>query len=133
MDAFFACDRFTFPNIFVLLHLALTMPIMSCESERSFSQAAQAVEDPHRSTTSASRLGSLALMEINREECNRIQETVRKRETSPIFISNAANEGLRSCHAFCAIINKFVLALNYGNRIGLMTPSGCGLEKIFER
>ena len=38
VDAFFACDRFTFPNICVLLHLALAMPIMSCESERSFSQ-----------------------------------------------------------------------------------------------
>ena len=38
VDAFFACDRFTFPNIRVLLHLALTMPITSCESERSFSQ-----------------------------------------------------------------------------------------------
>ena len=38
VDAFFACDRVTFPNIRVLLHLALTMPITSCESKHSFSQ-----------------------------------------------------------------------------------------------
>jgi len=38
IDVFQACDSITFPNIHVLLHLALTLPITSCESERSFSQ-----------------------------------------------------------------------------------------------
>ena len=52
VDAFFACDRFSFPNIRVLLHLALTMPITSCESERSFSQL-KLLKTSHCSTTSA--------------------------------------------------------------------------------
>ena len=38
VDIFQACSPFQFPNIHVLLHLALTLPITSCESERSFSQ-----------------------------------------------------------------------------------------------
>ena len=33
-----ACDRTSLPNIYVLLQLALTLPVTSCESERSFSQ-----------------------------------------------------------------------------------------------
>jgi hypothetical protein len=32
------CDEMVFPNICVLLQLALTLPITSCESERSFCQ-----------------------------------------------------------------------------------------------
>jgi len=38
IDVFQAYDSITFPNIDVLLHLALTLPITSRESERSFSQ-----------------------------------------------------------------------------------------------
>ena len=38
VDVFQACDPTTFPNVRVLLQLALTLPITSCESERSFSQ-----------------------------------------------------------------------------------------------
>lgn len=37
IDVFKECDAMTFPNIYVLLQLALTLPITSCECERSFS------------------------------------------------------------------------------------------------
>ena len=38
IDVFCACHSMTFPNIHALLKLALTLPVTSCESERSFSQ-----------------------------------------------------------------------------------------------
>ena len=71
VDALEACDATSFPNIHVLLRLALTLPIMSCECERSFSQL-KLVKTAHRSTTTATRLSGLALMKINREGCDRI-------------------------------------------------------------
>ena len=37
-DSLKACDSAEFPNLKVLLHLALTLPVTLCESERSFSQ-----------------------------------------------------------------------------------------------
>ena len=38
VDALRMCEATEFPNISCLLKLALTLPITSCESERSFSQ-----------------------------------------------------------------------------------------------
>ena len=38
IDAFKVCDKTSYPNIYLLLQLSLTLPITSCESERSFSQ-----------------------------------------------------------------------------------------------
>ena len=38
VDVYKACYCLNFPNIHILLQLALTLPITSCESERSFSQ-----------------------------------------------------------------------------------------------
>ena len=64
IDVFQACDSITFPNIHVLLHLALTLPITSCESERSFSQL-KLVKTARQSTMTTSRPGDLALMKIN--------------------------------------------------------------------
>ena len=71
VDALKECDGLSYPNIRVLLELALTLPITSCECERSFSQL-KLIKTSHRSTTSAHRLSGLALMKINREKCNRI-------------------------------------------------------------
>jgi len=65
IDVLQACDSMTFPNIHVLLRLALTLPITSCESERSFSQL-KLVKTARRSTMTTSRLGDLTLMKINR-------------------------------------------------------------------
>ena len=71
IDVFKECDAMTFPNIYVLLQLALTLPITSCECERSFSQL-KLIKTAHRSTKTASRLSGLALMKINRDKCERI-------------------------------------------------------------
>ena len=68
VDAFKACDPTTFPNVHILLQHALTLPITSCESERSFSQL-KLIKTSCRSTMIASRLSSLALMKINRSRC----------------------------------------------------------------
>ena len=63
------CSALSYPNVHTLLILALTLPITSCESERSFSQL-KLIETARRATMSESRLSSLALMKINRERCN---------------------------------------------------------------
>jgi len=71
IDVFQACDSITFPKIHVLLHLVLTLPIISCESERSFSQL-KLVKIARRSTMTTSRLGDLTLMKINRSYCDQL-------------------------------------------------------------
>ena len=76
VDALQACDL-TFPNIQVLLHLALTLPITSCEGERSFSQL-KLIKSSHRSTMSANRLSGLALMKINRTRCEKFYQNPSK-------------------------------------------------------
>ena len=63
-DALQACDATTFPNIKVLLQLALTLPITSCESERSFSQL-KLIKTTLRSSMRGDRLSGLSLMKIN--------------------------------------------------------------------
>ena len=68
------CSAMAYPNLNAMLILALTLPITSCESERSFSKTAR------RATMSESRLSSLALMKINRERCNELlsKENMKK-------------------------------------------------------
>ena len=70
VDVLSACDEVTFPNIKVLLKLALTVPITSCECERSFSQLK--LIKPRCSTMTSERLGGQALMKLNRKECEKI-------------------------------------------------------------
>ena len=70
-DSLTACDVTLFPNIKVLLTIAVTIPVTSCESERSFSQL-KLIKTAHRSTMTADRLSGLALMKINRERCDQI-------------------------------------------------------------
>ena len=65
------CSVLAYPNLNALLILALTLPITSCESEKSFSQL-KLVKTARRATTSESRLSSLALMKINRKRCNEL-------------------------------------------------------------
>lgn len=74
VDALQACSATEFPNLHVLLQLALTLPITSCESERSFSQL-KLIKTSLRSTMSNDRLSGLALMKINRERCEKLQHS----------------------------------------------------------
>ena len=55
------CSSLSYPNLAALLKIALTLPITSCESERSFSQL-KLIKTASRSTMTESRLSSLALM-----------------------------------------------------------------------
>ena len=66
-----ACDYLNFPNIHILLQLALTLPITSCESERSFSQL-KLIKTSRRSTMIADRLSGLAIMKVNRNYCDKL-------------------------------------------------------------
>ena len=64
-------------NIFSFLKLALTLPITSCESERSFSQL-KLMKTCIQSTMTDLRLNRLALMKIHRDRCNKIQKYPNK-------------------------------------------------------
>ncbi len=71
VDVLDACSSLQFPNLSVLLRLALTLPVSSCECERSFSQL-KIIKTYLRSTMTGSRLIGLALMKIHREYCDKL-------------------------------------------------------------
>ena len=77
VEALQQCDEIEFPNISVLLKLALTLPITTCESERSFSQL-KLIKTSLRSTMTDNRLNGLAIMKINRELCEKIHKSPEK-------------------------------------------------------
>ena len=80
-----ACDVTAFPNLEVLLRIALTIPITSCESERSFSQL-KLIKTCRRSNMLSSRLSGLSLMKINRDRCEKLQQCpVKLRELVQAF------------------------------------------------
>ena len=63
-EALEKCSTISYPNLKVLLQIALTLPITSCESERSFSHL-KLIKTARRSTMTEARLSSLALMKID--------------------------------------------------------------------
>ena len=71
VDALRECSVIQYPNLHVLLRIALTLPITSCESERSFSQL-KLIKTAQRATMSEKRLSWLDLMKINREQCTKL-------------------------------------------------------------
>ena len=77
VDIWKACDKTSFPNIYILLQLCLTFPITSCESERSFSQL-KLIKSYRRSTMTEERLSGLALMKINRKYCEKVYSSPQK-------------------------------------------------------
>ena len=84
VDALHSCSAIQFPNLHVLLRVALTLPIMSCESERSFSQL-KLIKTSIRSTMTNDRLSGLALMKINRECCNKLTSAEKMKELVKSF------------------------------------------------
>ncbi len=60
------CDKEDFPNIFTLLVIACTLPVTTCENERSNSQL-KLLKTYLRSTMTEERLSSLALIKIHRD------------------------------------------------------------------
>jgi hypothetical protein len=77
VDVFQACSSLQFPNIHVLLYIALTLPITSYESEWSFSQL-KLIKTTLRSTMSEGRLSGLSLMKINLQKCNEMTQSQTK-------------------------------------------------------
>ena len=74
IDVLKACDETAFPNIRVLLQLALTLPITSCESERSFSQL-KLIKTSRHSTMAEYRLSALALIKINQARLEKLRSS----------------------------------------------------------
>ena len=70
-EFFFNVEKKAHYGIHTLLKLALTLPIISCECERSFSQL-KLIKTACRSTTTSANLSGLSLMKINRDKCERI-------------------------------------------------------------
>ena len=62
MGALKECSALSYYHVHTLLILALTLPITSCESNRSFSQL-KLIKTARRATMSESRLRSLAIGE----------------------------------------------------------------------
>ena len=60
-----ACRKELYPNIHTLLRIVCTLPVTSCECERSFSSLRR-LKTFSRSTMGEGRLNSLALMYIHR-------------------------------------------------------------------
>ena len=58
------CDKASYPNIFVLLQIACTIPVTSCECERNASALRQ-LHNFMRTSMTEDRLTSLALMHIH--------------------------------------------------------------------
>ena len=85
VDALQVCSPFQFPNMSVLLHIALTLPISSCEAERSFSQL-KLIKTSLRSTMSGHRLSGLALMKINRYLCEKLSSPGNMRKLVETFM-----------------------------------------------
>ena len=81
VDAFKACSSLQFHT---LLQISLTLPITSCESERSFSQL-KLMKTALRSTMTGSRLTGLALMKINRHLCNELLTPTKMKELVESF------------------------------------------------
>ncbi len=61
------CDKLLFPNLYVLLQIACTLPVTSCECERSASTLRR-LRNFMRASMTDNRLSSLALMHIHYQQ-----------------------------------------------------------------
>ena len=64
LDTFKITDGYVFPDIKTLLHIGCTLPVTSCEAERSFS-GFRRIKNFMRSTMNEDRLSALALMHLH--------------------------------------------------------------------
>lgn len=60
------CNKTFFPNVFTLLKILCTLPVTTCEGERSFSTLAK-LKSYERSVCGQDRINGLALLNIYRE------------------------------------------------------------------
>ena len=64
--SFVSCDTDVYPNILVLLKIGCTLPVSSCETERSFS-GYRRVNSFIRSSMTTERLAGLTLMHLHND------------------------------------------------------------------
>ena len=62
-----ACDPYDFPNQYILLNIAATLPVTSCECDRSISTMRR-LNNYMTCTMGESRLSPLAIMHIKYEQ-----------------------------------------------------------------
>lgn len=80
----------TFPNVYTILRIYLSIPITNCESERSFSKLVY-IKNKYRTTMQEERLSSLTLMCIERDVLKElefddvIQEFVKLKLRKKVF------------------------------------------------
>ena len=84
MEALQEYSTFSYPNLNVLLHIALTLPLTSCESEQSFSWL-KLIKTAQCASMMESWLSGLALMKVNRDRCNKLTSEDRFRELVKSF------------------------------------------------
>ena len=63
-ETLLSIDEITFPDLFVVLQIAATLPVTSCEGERSFS-VMHRLRTWLRASVTSERLSALALMNIH--------------------------------------------------------------------
>ena len=78
--ALFVIDEDSFPNLFILLKIAVTLPVTSCECERSFSTLRR-LRGWLRTSMKEDRLSGLGILAIHREH------PVDYKEAVNIFVS----------------------------------------------
>ena len=66
LDALNECDSRLFPNVYILLKIICTIPVTSCEAERSFS-ALHRIKPFLRTTMAEDRLSGLTLLHMHRK------------------------------------------------------------------
>ena len=69
------CDRLLFPNLYILLQIACTLPVTSCECERSASTLRR-LRNFMRASMTENRLSSLALMHIHYQQAVDLETVV---------------------------------------------------------
>ena len=75
LDKFKDCDRDCFPNVYILLQIACTIPVTSCECERSAS-ALRRLNNYMRASMGQTRLSNLALLHIHYDTPINLEEVV---------------------------------------------------------
>jgi len=76
LDALDKCNKDLFPNVFKLLQIFATLPVTSCEPERSFSTLKR-IKTYLRNSVGQLRLNGLAALNIHREVDVEVEEVIK--------------------------------------------------------
>ena len=66
-DILIVCDRDTFQTIFMLIKVAITIPVTTCENERRHSQL-KVIKASLRCALSQKRLSGLSMLKIHKQQ-----------------------------------------------------------------